>query len=251
MLPVTCLPSSSPPRCSWEYLSPPSCRGDDADRDELQRLGGRANEGKPIDETVGRHQGGRRRHRRHPGDADRRRDLYRGPLSAGGESRAKAIAEGARVPLTTTRPRTMPPTGRTRFSAVSDRRGDPERHRRRDRRRRTDGLRLQPPPRRLAYQPYQLLGIEYGDFPFLTTAEEAVKAATERGAPRSRSSGRTSRRLPPQTRPSSSATSTSRPTGLDGGRRRGGPASDRRFLSDDARDRGRGLRRRLPRRLAR
>ncbi len=27
------------------------------------------------------------------------------------------------------------------------------------------------------YQPYQLLGIEYGDFPFLKTAEEAVKAA--------------------------------------------------------------------------
>lgn len=33
------------------------------------------------------------------------------------------------------------------------------------------------------YQPYQLLGIEYGDFPFLTTADEAVRAASEtRGA---------------------------------------------------------------------
>ncbi len=29
------------------------------------------------------------------------------------------------------------------------------------------------------YQPYQLLGIEYGPFPYLKTAEEAIKAATE------------------------------------------------------------------------
>jgi exodeoxyribonuclease-3 len=29
------------------------------------------------------------------------------------------------------------------------------------------------------YQPYQLLGIEYGPFPYLKTADEAVKAATE------------------------------------------------------------------------
>jgi len=33
------------------------------------------------------------------------------------------------------------------------------------------------------YQPYQLLGIEYGDFPFLKTAEEAVKAAAATRGP--------------------------------------------------------------------
>jgi len=33
------------------------------------------------------------------------------------------------------------------------------------------------------YQPYQLLGIEYGDSPFLKTADEAVKAAAEARGP--------------------------------------------------------------------
>lgn len=33
------------------------------------------------------------------------------------------------------------------------------------------------------YQPYQLLGIEYGPFPFLKTAEEAVKAAADTRGP--------------------------------------------------------------------
>jgi hypothetical protein len=33
------------------------------------------------------------------------------------------------------------------------------------------------------YQPYQLLGIEYGPYPFLKTADEAVKAAAETRGP--------------------------------------------------------------------
>ena len=33
------------------------------------------------------------------------------------------------------------------------------------------------------YQPYQLLNIEYGDFPYLKTAEEAVKAASDTRGP--------------------------------------------------------------------
>ncbi len=33
------------------------------------------------------------------------------------------------------------------------------------------------------YQPYQLLNIEYGDFPFLKTADEAIKAATDTRGP--------------------------------------------------------------------
>ena len=146
--------------------------------------GGGANEEKSIDETLAVLRAAEPRHRRHPGDPDRRRGLHRRLLPAGRHLGRGRAGRGAwAITTTTRRPRTWR-SGRTRSSAAI-----PSARRRRTtsaRRSRSTGrtvwafnIHLDDEP----YQPYQLLGIEYGPAPFIDTAEDAIRFAEETRGP--------------------------------------------------------------------
>ena len=146
--------------------------------------GGGANDGKPVDETVAAIRAA---------GADivgiQETRLEGDPCTAdvcppAGDSVAKAIAEALGFHYYDQTQENAALWANAILSRYPDRHRHAQRSRRADRRRRAHGLCLQHPSRRFPYQPYQLLGIEYGDSPFLKTEAEAVHSPRRRAGRR-------------------------------------------------------------------